>query len=261
MRIFDAIIIGAGQAGPSLAGRLDQAGLSVAIIERHLVGGTCVNTGCKPTKTLVASAYAIHMAQRGDAYGFKVAGAIDVDMTAVAARAAKVIDDSRAGNETWLAGMENVELIRGHARFEGPHVVAVNGERLTAPRIFINVGGRAAVPDMPGVNDVPILTNTEIVALDTLPRHLVVVGGSYIGLEFAQMFAASARKSRSSNEWIASLRARTPISQKRCEAYWRPRGSPFGPDPTASRSLEAARISRCLSNASTKPNPLSPATY
>ena len=188
MRNFDAIIIGAGQAGPSLAARLDQAGLTVAIIERHLVGGTCVNTGCKPTKTLVASAYAIHMAQRGDTYGFKVAGPIDVDMKAVAARAAKVSDDSRTGNETWLAAMANVELIRGHARFEGPHVISVNGEQLTAPRIFINVGGRAAVPDMPGVNDVPILTNTEIVALDSLPRHLVVVGGSYIGLEFAQMY-------------------------------------------------------------------------
>lgn len=188
MRNFDAIIIGAGQAGPSLAARLDQAGLTVVIIERHLVGGTCVNTGCKPTKTLVASAYAIHMAQRGDTYGFKVAGAIDVDMKAVAARAAKVSDDSRAGNETWLAAMANVELIRGHARFESPHVVAVNGEQLTAPRIFINVGGRAVVPDMPGVNDVPILTNTGIVALDSLPRHLVVVGGSYIGLEFAQMY-------------------------------------------------------------------------
>jgi pyruvate/2-oxoglutarate dehydrogenase complex dihydrolipoamide dehydrogenase (E3) component len=188
MRSFDAIIIGAGQAGPSLAGRLNEAGLSVAIIERHLVGGTCVNTGCKPTKTLVASAYAIHTARRGGDYGFEIAGPVQVDMKAVAARAAKIIADSRTGNETWLSGMANVELIRGHARFEAPHIVAVDGERLTAPRIFINVGGRAVVPDMPGVDEVPILTNTEIVALDVLPRHLVVVGGSYIGLEFAQMY-------------------------------------------------------------------------
>ena len=188
MRSFDAIIIGAGQAGPALAGRLSEAGQSVAIIERHLVGGTCVNTGCRPTKTLVASAYAAHTARRGADYGFNVAGSVEVDMTAVAARADKVIRDGRSGNESWLAGMTNVELIRGHARFEAPHVVGVAGERLTAPRIFINVGGRATVPDMPGVNDVPFLTNTDIVVLDQLPRHLVVIGGSYIGLEFAQMY-------------------------------------------------------------------------
>lgn len=186
-RHFDAIIIGAGQAGPSLAGRLDAAGMRVAIIERHLVGGTCVNTGCKPTKTLVASAYAAQMARRGSDYGFS-AGEVSVDMPAVAARARKVILDSRKGNEDWLAGMSNVELIRGHARFEGPGTVVVDGERLAAPRIFINVGGRAVVPDLPGLQDVPYLTNSSIVELDALPRHLVVVGGSYIGLEFAQMY-------------------------------------------------------------------------
>lgn len=185
--LLDAIIIGAGQAGPSLAGRLNAAGFKVAIIERHLVGGTCVNTGCKPTKTLVASAQAIRTARRGDDYGFCV-GEVAVDMSAVAARAAKVILDSRSGNEDWLAGMEKVELIRGHARFESADTVVVNGRRLTAPRIFINVGGRAVVPDMPGLQDVPYLTNTGIVGLDILPRHLIVVGGSYIGLEFAQMY-------------------------------------------------------------------------
>jgi len=186
-RAFDAIIIGTGQAGPSLAGRLDAAGMRVAIIERHLVGGTCVNTGCKPTKTLVASAYAAQMARRGAEYGFS-AGPVSVDMTVVEARARKVIMDSRKGNEDWLAGMANVELIRGHARFDGPGAIVVNGERLTAPRIFINVGGRAAVPEMPGLQNVPYLTNSSIVALDALPAHLVVVGGSYIGLEFAQMY-------------------------------------------------------------------------
>ena len=184
---FDAIIIGAGQAGPSLAGRLSAAGQTVAIIERHLVGGTCVNTGCKPTKTLVASAQAIRTARRGGDYGFS-AGDVTVDMAAVAARAGKVIVDSRRGNEAWLAGMDKVELIRGHARFESADTVRVDGRRLTAPRIFINVGGRAAVPDMPGLNDVPYMTNTEIVGLDILPAHLIVVGGSYIGLEFAQMY-------------------------------------------------------------------------
>jgi pyruvate/2-oxoglutarate dehydrogenase complex dihydrolipoamide dehydrogenase (E3) component len=187
-RSFDAIIIGAGQAGPSLAGRLNAAGMKVAIVERHLVGGTCVNTGCKPTKTLVASAYATHTARRGGEFGFSVDGAIAVDMAAVAARARKVILDSRKANEDWLASMSNVELIRGHARFESSAVVAVNGERLTAPRIFINVGGRATVPDLPGIKDVPLLTNTDMVALESLPRHLVIVGGSYIGLEFAQMY-------------------------------------------------------------------------
>lgn len=184
---FDAIIIGAGQAGPSLAARLQDAGMRVAIIERHLVGGTCVNTGCKPTKTLVASAYAVHLARRGNDYGFST-GPVQVDMAAVAARAHKVVLDSRKGNEDWLAGMANVELIRGHAHFEAPRVVAVDGRRLTAPRIFINVGGRASVPDIPGLDSIPYMTNTGIVALDVLPQHLIVVGGSYIGLEFAQMY-------------------------------------------------------------------------
>lgn len=184
---YDAIIIGAGQAGPALAGRLNAAGMTVAIIERHLVGGTCVNTGCKPTKTLVASAQAIRTAQRGAEYGFST-GEVRVDMAAVAARAGKVILDSRTGSEGWLTGMDNVDLIRGHARFESADTVVVEGRRLTAPRIFINVGGRAIVPDLPGLYDVPWMTNTGIVGLDVLPRHLIIVGGSYIGLEFAQMY-------------------------------------------------------------------------
>lgn len=187
-RAVDAIIIGAGQAGPSLAGRLNAAGQKVVLIERHLVGGTCVNTGCKPTKTLIASAYAAHTARRGGDYGFSVAAPVTMHMPAVAARARKVILDSRKGNEDWLAGMSNVELVRGHARFVEKHVVEVNGERLAAPKIFINVGGRAVVPDLPGIHDVPFLTNTDMVALELLPRHLVIVGGSYIGLEFAQMY-------------------------------------------------------------------------
>jgi pyruvate/2-oxoglutarate dehydrogenase complex dihydrolipoamide dehydrogenase (E3) component len=184
---FDAIIVGAGQAGPPLAGRLTAAGMTVALIERKLVGGTCVNTGCMPTKTLVASAYAAHLARRAAEFGVTT-GSVGVDMAAVAARAHRVTLDARTSNEQWLATMERLTLLRGHARFTGPSTIAVDGEEITAPRIFLNVGGRASVPDMPGVHDVPYLDNTDMVALDAVPEHLVVVGGSYVGLEFAQMF-------------------------------------------------------------------------
>ncbi|SMC95998.1 FAD-containing oxidoreductase [Rhizobium sp. RU36D] len=188
MRAFDAIIIGAGQAGPSLAGRLNDAGRKVAIIERKHVGGTCVNTGCKPTKTLVASAYAAHLARRGADYGIIPTGPVRVDMAKVRDRAYQVTLDSRAGNESWLESMENCTLIRGHARFESPTTIRVGEELLTAPQIFLNVGGRAAIPDFPGIQDVPYLTNSDIVVLDRVPKHLVIVGGSYIGLEFAQIY-------------------------------------------------------------------------
>ena len=184
---FDAIIIGAGQAGPPLAGRLTGAGLSVAVIERHLIGGTCVNTGCIPTKTLVASARTAHVARRAADFGVTT-GPVGVDMAAVKARKDAVSGESRSGVASWLDGMEGCTVIRGHARFVGPHEIEVDGRQRTAPRIFINVGGRALIPDMPGVKDVPILNNTGILGLDSVPEHLVVVGGSYIGLEFAQMY-------------------------------------------------------------------------
>ncbi len=187
-RKFDAIVVGAGQAGPSLAGRLTQAGMSVALVERHLFGGTCVNTGCMPTKALVASAYAAHLARRAGEYGVSIGGPVAVDMKCVHARAMKVSDDARAGVESWLRGMKGLTVLQGHARFTTPHTLDVGGEILEAPRIFLNVGGRASVPDMQGVNDIEYLTNTSILKLDTLPNHLVIVGGSYIGLEFAQMF-------------------------------------------------------------------------
>ncbi len=184
---FDAIVIGAGQAGPALADRLTAAGQSVAVIERSHVGGTCVNTGCKPTKTMVASAYAAHLARRGADFGVQT-GPIDIDMAKVAARARKIILDSRGSNETWLDGMKGLELIRGHARFTAPKTIRVGDRELTADRIFLNVGGRPAIPDMPGVDHVPYLTNADMVKLQSVPDHLIVVGGSYIGLEFAQMF-------------------------------------------------------------------------
>jgi pyruvate/2-oxoglutarate dehydrogenase complex dihydrolipoamide dehydrogenase (E3) component len=185
---FDAIIIGAGQAGPSLAGRLTQSGRKVAMIERKLFGGTCVNTGCIPTKTLVASAYVAQKARIAANYGVVVGGAVSVDMKAVKARKDEVSGKSRTGVEGWLRGMQNCTVYHDHAHFESAHEIRVGDELLTAEQIFLNVGGRAIVPDMPGVDTVPYLTNVGILELDTLPRHLVIVGGSYVGLEFAQIY-------------------------------------------------------------------------
>lgn len=188
MTHFDAIIIGAGQAGPPLAGRLTGAGMTVAFVERRLFGGTCVNTGCTPTKTLVASAYAAHLARRGADFGVVLDGPVKVDMARVKARVDAVVRKSRAGVEGWLKNMAGCTVIEGHAQFEARDTIRVGEQRFTAPRIIINVGGRAVVPDMPGVREVPYLTNTSILRLDALPRHLVVVGGSYVGLEFGQMY-------------------------------------------------------------------------
>ncbi|WP_233238728.1 FAD-containing oxidoreductase [Bordetella sp. LUAb4] len=187
-RHYDAIIIGAGQAGPALAGRLSDAGMKVALIERKQFGGTCVNTGCMPTKTLVASAYAAHLARRAADYGVALQGTVGVDIARVKARADTVASNARHGVESWLRGMANCTVYEGHARFTGPHEVAVDGLRLTADRIFINSGGRAVIPDLPGIDRVPVLTNVGMRDLDVLPDHLVIIGGSYIGLEFAQMY-------------------------------------------------------------------------
>lgn len=184
---FDAIIVGAGQAGPPLAGRLTEIGQKVALIERKLIGGTCVNYGCIPTKTLVASAHAAHLARRGAEYGVGT-GEITVDMAKVKARKDKVMLHDRHGLESWLDGMEGCTVIRGHARFESPHTLRVDGQVLEAEKIFLNVGGRAVVPDMPGLSDIDYLNNVSIMELDTVPEHLVIIGGSYIALEFAQMY-------------------------------------------------------------------------
>lgn len=186
-KTFDAIVIGAGQAGPPLAGRLTDAGKTVAVIERKLVGGTCVNYGCIPTKTLVASAHTAHVARRGAEFGIGT-GDITVDMAKVKARKDKIMLDDRHGVESWIEGMPGATLIRGHARFEDPHTVRVGDELLRADEIFLNVGGRAIVPDIAGLADVDYLTNVGILDLATLPEHLVVIGGSYIALEFAQMY-------------------------------------------------------------------------
>lgn len=188
MRQFEAIFIGAGQAGPSLAVRMAAMGRKVALIERKFVGGTCVNAGCMPTKTLVASARTAHVARRAADYGVLLAGGVGIDMKAVRARAATVTLNARNGLESWFAGMDTMTVIRGQARFEAPRIISVNGETLTAPQIFLNVGARPSIPDFPGLAEVPYLTSTTIIELDVLPRHLAVIGGSYIGLEFAQMY-------------------------------------------------------------------------
>ncbi|MCR5869026.1 FAD-containing oxidoreductase [Aquincola sp. J276] len=185
---FDAIVIGTGQAGPALATRLAAAGQQVAIIERHRFGGTCVNTGCMPTKAMVASAHAAHLARRAADFGVRIDGTVQVDMKAVKARKDKVARDASRGVEHSLRDQPGCTVVQGHARFVSPTAVAVDGQTLEAPRIFINVGGRAVVPDLPGIDSVRCLTNSSILELDELPRHLVVIGGSYIALEFAQMF-------------------------------------------------------------------------
>jgi len=185
---FDAIVIGAGQAGPSLAGRLTQAGWTVAMVERKLFGGTCVNVGCTPTKAMVASAHAAHIARRGSDFGVVRKEPVVVDMKQVLARKNAIVMKSRTGVENWLRGMERCTVFKGAARFESPNEIRVGDQVLCAKNIFLNVGARPAVPDMPGVREVPFLTSTTILDLDELPKHLIVVGGSYVGLEFAQMY-------------------------------------------------------------------------
>lgn len=185
---FDAIVIGTGQAGPSLAVRLAKSGRKTAIVERKRFGGTCVNVGCIPTKTLVASARAIHMARRGGEFGFSVGGEVRADMERIKARKDGVVRQSTEGVERWLRTTPNVTVLNGHARFTHPNRVSVNDERLEADEIFINVGARAVVPNVAGADAVPYLTNSTILDLDRLPEHLIIVGGSYIGLEFAQIF-------------------------------------------------------------------------
>jgi pyruvate/2-oxoglutarate dehydrogenase complex dihydrolipoamide dehydrogenase (E3) component len=185
---FDAIIIGTGQAGPSLAARFSAAGRTVAIIERHKFGGTCVNTGCIPTKAMVSSAYAAHVARRGADYGFSTNGDVRVDMKRVKARKDEISGRSNKGVEEGLRGLKNCTVIQGHARFQSSNTVVVNDVVVQADKIYINVGGRASVPEMPGIHDVPFLNNSSMMDVDFLPEHLVIVGGSYIGLEFAQMY-------------------------------------------------------------------------
>jgi pyruvate/2-oxoglutarate dehydrogenase complex dihydrolipoamide dehydrogenase (E3) component len=187
-RDFDAIVIGTGQAGPPLARRMAGEGLRVAVIERHLPGGTCVNTGCIPTKTLVATAKVAAMARRAGEYGVVLPGPVTVDMPRVKARMRALVERSRNGVRKSLERESNVTFVHGHARFTGPDTVAVAGEQLRAARIFVDVGARAAKPDLPGADEVPAFDNASLLASEELPAHLIVVGGGYVGLEFAQMY-------------------------------------------------------------------------
>jgi pyruvate/2-oxoglutarate dehydrogenase complex dihydrolipoamide dehydrogenase (E3) component len=185
---YDAMIIGTGQAGPSLAVRLATTGMKVAIIERKRFGGTCVNTGCIPTKTLVASARAAHIARSASEYGLMIDGSIAVDMKRVKERKDAVVRQSNEGLEKWLKSTENLAIYEGHARFEDTHRVRVGNELLASDKIFINVGGRASTPPLPGLDQVSYLNNSTMMDVDFLPEHLIVIGGSYVGLEFAQMY-------------------------------------------------------------------------
>ncbi|MBC5781427.1 FAD-containing oxidoreductase [Ramlibacter sp. USB13] len=183
---FDAIVVGAGQAGPALAARCVKEGLRVALVERDRLGGTCVNTGCFPTKTLYASARAMHLARRGAEFGF-ACGDVQVDMRRVKARKDEIVDAARTGLESWVRGLQGLEWITGHARFAAPGQLRVGERLLAAPKIFLDVGTRPAHPPLPGIADVATLDNVSALELEEVPRHLVIVGGSYIGLEFAQV--------------------------------------------------------------------------
>ena len=188
MTNFDSIVIGAGQAGPALAVRLAKSGRKTAIIERKLLGGTCVNVGCVPTKTMIASARAAHVARNGGEFGVVINGEIKMDMLRVKARKDAVVRQSNEGLTKWLKSTPNLDVIDGHARFESAHTVRVNQSVFGAKEFFINVGGRPSVPDVAGLGDVNYLTSSSIMDIDFLPEHLVIIGGSYIGLEFAQMY-------------------------------------------------------------------------
>jgi pyruvate/2-oxoglutarate dehydrogenase complex dihydrolipoamide dehydrogenase (E3) component len=185
---YDAIIIGTGQAGPPLAIRLAQAGKKTAIIEREHFGGTCVNNGCIPTKTLIASARVAYLTRRAADFGVMIEGATRIDMARVKARKDRVVKQSSDRLVNWLRNTPKLTVLEGHARFDGPHTISVNGKLLQAEQLFINVGARASIPEIPGIADVDYLTNSSMMDVDFVPQHLVIIGGSYIGLEFAQMY-------------------------------------------------------------------------
>ncbi len=184
---YDAIIIGSGQAGFPLAGALTAKGWKVALAEGGNIGGTCINSGCSPTKTIVASARAAHMARRGADFGV-MTGPISIDFGKVMARKDAIVNQFRGGVESWLTGIENLTIYRHYARFEGANRVRVGDEVIESERIYINTGASAFIPPIPGIDSVPYLDNISLLQLKELPRHLVIIGGGYIGLEYAQAF-------------------------------------------------------------------------
>ena len=188
MENYDAIVIGTGQAGPALATRLANSGQKVAIVERDRFGGTCVNNGCIPTKALVASAKAIHTARCGETFGFSIPGQVEVDMKKVKARKDAISGESNRGVENWIRSTDNLDVYQGHAVFTAKNIVEVDGQVLQAKQIFINVGARSFVPPFEGLDEIDYFTSETVMEVDFLPEHLIIVGGSYIGLEFAQMY-------------------------------------------------------------------------
>jgi pyruvate/2-oxoglutarate dehydrogenase complex dihydrolipoamide dehydrogenase (E3) component len=184
---FDAIIIGTGQAGKPLSYALADLGWKVALIERAELGGSCINTGCTPTKTMVASAQVAHYARDAARWGVRVSG-VEVDLPAVVARKNQVVQNARTSIQKRIDSRPNIRLVRGPARFIAPHQVQVGAEVFESQKIFINTGTRPAVPQIPGLDTVPFLTNATVMELQAVPEHLLVLGGGYIGLEFGQMF-------------------------------------------------------------------------
>jgi pyruvate/2-oxoglutarate dehydrogenase complex dihydrolipoamide dehydrogenase (E3) component len=251
---FDAVVIGTGQGGSPLAVRLAQSGRRTAVIERHLFGGTCVNVGCTPTKTYVASARAAHVVRHAADYGVIVGGEMRVDMARVKARKDEVSGASRTGIEAWLRGTPNVTVFKGHGRFTGAHSIRVQGHDgsvndFDADEIFINTGTRPAVPDIEGIGAISYLTNSTLLELAELPEHLVIVGASYIALEFAQMFRrfgsrvtvlvrgkrVLAREDADFAEGIQTVLAREGVE-------FRFGGEPTRVEPLASQAASGVRI-------------------
>ncbi|MGA8408319.1 MAG: mercuric reductase [Candidatus Acidiferrales bacterium] len=184
---FDAIVIGSGQAGKPLSYALADLGWKIAFIERAELGGSCINTGCTPTKTMVASAQVAHYARSAARWGVR-ASDVSVDLPAVVARQNKVVQDFRDAIQKRINDRPSIRLVRAHGRFSGPHQVEAGGETFESEKIFIDTGTRAEIPGIPGIDSVPFLTNASIIELQELPKHLLVMGGGYIGLEFGQMF-------------------------------------------------------------------------
>ena len=187
MKTYDAIVVGSGQGGVPLATNLAEQGLRVALIEKGQLGGSCINYGCTPTKSMVSSARIAQAARRAPEFGIHT-GKVRVNMAEIVKRKTEIVELFRSGIEDQVENNPNLTLYRGHARFTGPHEIEVNGEALASDKIFINTGTRPRIPPIPGIDQVEYLTNRNIMELDAVPAHLIALGGNYLGLEFGQMF-------------------------------------------------------------------------